>query len=194
MKQKRKVCNIGDYIARFFMFLFGGIIGLLQPTIPFALVCVFAIFLDSISAWRLAKRLKKKYKHVPSHLIHDKYESGKAFAMFNTLLIVYGVIVLGYCIDTIMFPFLDMKLPNFLSGAFCLYEILSILENESSENNQSWAKFLQKFLVNKASRHIEDFYESWHGLDSKYGHGNHEEEPFGDAEFEGRYDEDVHEG
>ncbi len=34
-------------------------------------------------------------------------------------------------------------------------QFLSVLENESSENGQTWARALQKILVNKAARHFD---------------------------------------
>ena len=75
--------------------------------------------------------------------------------MFYTLCIVYSCTVLGWLIDTYMYPFIDLYLANFISGGFCLVQLLSIFENESSFNNARWAKVLQKVLVNKAARHLD---------------------------------------
>lgn len=157
---KRYMFNILQTLSKYAFTAFGCVIGILNPTFPFALICMFALLLDSLSAWRLAKRVKKNHPDLPDEAIHDKFESEKAWKMFPTLLIVYGCIVLGHLIDNIIFPFVTMYLANMIAGGFCLYSLWSVLENESSENGKSWALFLQKFMVNKATRHIEGFKEA----------------------------------
>lgn len=145
----------------------GAMIGILEPTIPFAVIIIFALILDSISAWRLARRVKKRY---PKAKVHDKYESDKAWSMFPTLLFVYSIIVFAFLIDRMIFPFVEMYLPNMIAGAFCFYELWSILENESSENGKSWAKVLQKIMVNKANRHIDGMADALNEI-NKNDHG-----------------------
>lgn len=90
--------------------------------------------------------------------------------MFPTLLFVYSIIVFAFLIDRMIFPFVEMYLPNMIAGAFCFYELWSILENESSENGKSWAKVLQKIMVNKANRHIDGMAEALNEL-KDIGHG-----------------------
>ena len=75
--------------------------------------------------------------------------------MFYILLIVWACTFLGWLIDDFMYPFVDLYLANFISSGFCLVQLISILENESSCNDARWAKVLQKVLVNKAARHLE---------------------------------------
>jgi len=152
--------NIIQTISKYLFTACGAVVGLLNPTFPFAMICMFALLLDSLSAWRLAKRIRKNHPELPSDAIHDKFESEKAWKMFPTLLIVYGCIVLGHLIDEVIFPFVTMYLANMIAGGFCLYSLYSVLENESSENGKSWALFLQKFMVNKAKRHIDGFKET----------------------------------
>lgn len=135
-----------------------GIVGYLAPTFPFMLICLFAILVDCLTAWRLSKRVKKRH---PEKIVHDKFESEKFWGIFPKMLVVFLVIVLAHMIDASIFPMFDMYLSNCVAGVFSLYEIWSILENESSENDDSWARFLQKFMVNKASRHIEGLQEAF---------------------------------
>lgn len=148
--------RILDIIGRALTVLIGAAWGYISPTLPFVGVCFFAIALDCLTAYRLAKRVHKKY---PDRNVIAKFRSDKAWALFPTLLIVYGLIVLGYFIDVLIFPFVDLYLSNVVAGGFCLWEMWSILENESSEQDRSWARFLQRFMVNKASRHVEDMGE-----------------------------------
>ena len=141
------------YASRLLVFLAGAVWGLLEPTIPFAGICLFAILIDCLTAWRLGKRVKAQN---PKAKTDDaKFRSSYARRMFYTLCVVYACTVLGWLIDTKMFPFAELYLACFISGGFCLVQLLSILENESSCNDARWAKVLQKVLVNKAARHLD---------------------------------------
>ena len=141
------------YASRVFLFLIGALWGLLEPTIPFAGICLLAILIDCFTAWRLGKRVKAIN---PKAKADDaKFKSNYARRMFYTLCVVYACTVLGWLIDTYMYPFVDLYIANFISGGFCLVQLLSILENESSCNDARWAKVLQKVLVNKAARHLD---------------------------------------
>ena len=76
--------------------------------------------------------------------------------MFATLLKVCALIVLVFVIDRIVIPTENgMYLPNVVAGMFCLVQIWSVLENESSENDAKWARVLQRIMVNKAERHFD---------------------------------------
>lgn len=139
--------------SRVVLFLVGAVWGLLEPTIPFAGICLFAILTDCFTAYRLGQRVKKQNpKAAPDEA---KFKSSYARRMFYTLCIVYACTVLGWLIDTYMYPFINLYLANIISGGFCLVQLLSILENESSCNDAGWAKVLQRVLVNKAARHLE---------------------------------------
>lgn len=146
--------SIVDSAPRLFAFFVGAVWGLLQPTLYFGAICFFAIVLDCITAWRLDRRVKKAY---PKQAKKDdgKFRSDYATKMFYTLLIVYACTFLGYLIDKVIYPFVDLYLANWIAGGFCLVQLVSILENESSCNGAHWAKVLQKVLVNKSSRHLE---------------------------------------
>ena len=142
-----------SYGTRIVLFVIGAFWGLLEPTIPFAGICIFAIILDCITAYRLGKRVKSLNKSTT--VDEAKFRSKYARRMFYTLCIIYACTVLGWLIDTKMYPFVDLYLANFISGGFCLVQLLSVLENESSCNDARWAKVLQKVLVNKAARHLD---------------------------------------
>lgn len=147
-------------IKSIFVFL-GGVLAIFAPMVPFLVICIFAACIDSITAWRLARRVKKKY---PESKPHVKFESEKFFGIFSKMFILFSCIILSFLIDTYIFPMFDIYLANFVAGAFCIYEMWSILENESSENPRSWAKLLQKIMVNKASRYIEGLGEALEDL------------------------------
>ena len=157
-----------SYGSRLSLFVVGAVWGVVEPTIPFAGICLFAILVDCFTAYRLGKRVKAQN---PSAKRDDaKFRSSYARRMFYTLCIVYACTVLGWLIDTYMYPFVDLYIANFISGGFCLVQLLSILENESSCNNAQWAKVLQRVLVNKAARHLEIDKEDL-GLNTDREHG-----------------------
>lgn len=145
--------GIFSYGSRISLFIIGAFWGLLEPTIPFAGICIFAIILDCITAYRLGKRVKSLNKSTT--VDEAKFRSKYARRMFYTLCVIYACTVLGWLIDTKIYPFVDLYLANFISGGFCLVQLLSVLENESSCNTARWAKVLQKVLVNKAARHLD---------------------------------------
>lgn len=162
------------FVIRWIFVGLGALFSVLEPTVPFALICIFAAFLDCISAWRLARRTKRHHPEIPDKYIHDKFESERLWNMFPKLIVLYGCIVLCHFIDHYIYPFLDLYLPNAVAGAFCFRELWSILENESSENHNSWARLAQKVMVNKAARHIEDLGKAMVDMGKKAGGGHSE--------------------
>lgn len=128
----------------------------IEPTIPMAAVCVFAVVLDCISAFRLNRRIKCKY---PESGADGKFKSQHASKILTDLGMVFLCIVLAYRIETDLLPIGSLYLANWVASIFCFVEFWSILENESSCNGASWAKFLQKFLVDKTERHINITHE-----------------------------------
>ena len=43
---------------------------------------------------------------------------------------------------------------RFCAGAVCFWQAVSVLENESSCSNASWARIARRFLIDKAARHL----------------------------------------
>lgn len=130
----------------------GAFIALLAPTVPYCLICTVAIFYDCFSAYQLCKRLKRNH---PESRVEPFFTSDGVRRAFGTVLRVYAIIVLCYLIDTYIIDFIDMHLANIVSGAFCLLQVWSILENESSENDARWAQVLQKIMVDKAKKYLD---------------------------------------
>ncbi|MCD8041505.1 MAG: phage holin family protein [Tannerellaceae bacterium] len=153
------------HFSRITVFVLGAGYALIRPTVPFILVCLFAILLDAISAWRLARRVKE------NHNANDgKFKSEYLRRIFSTFLMICLVVVLCHFIDRYVITFVDMNLANVVSGAFCFVQLLSILENESSLNDASWAVQIQKILVDKAKRHFNiDFKDN---TPKNQDHGN----------------------
>ncbi|MDR1652044.1 MAG: hypothetical protein LBS01_00045 [Prevotellaceae bacterium] len=130
---------------------FGAALAFLAPTIPFILICTFAILCDCYTAWALSRRVKKKYPGAND----GKFKSNYAGRVFLTLLKVYALIVLVFLIENFIFEGLPVKLANVIAGAVCFWQIWSMLENESSCNDAKWAKIAQRILVDKTERHFD---------------------------------------
>ena len=126
---------------------------LLEPTLPFILICSFAIFCDCYTAWRLDKRVKAKFgEKAPKS--SGKFLSSKAGRVIHTLIKVYALIILAYFINMYITSGLGVDMTKVAAGAVCFWQLWSILENESSCNDATWAKVAQKVLVDKTERHL----------------------------------------
>lgn len=141
-----------NYLSRVFAAGVGMLWCWIEPTLPFALLCVFAVLLDCFSAWRLNRRVRNKY---PNGGADGKFKSSHASKMVGDLLVVWLCILLAGGVDVIILPHMDLHLGNYVAAIFCLIELWSVLENESSCNGASWAVVMQKFLVDKTKRHLE---------------------------------------
>ena len=133
--------------------MLGALLALLEPTLPFILICSFAIFCDCYTAWRLDKRVKAKFgEKAPKS--SGKFLSSKAGRVIHTLIKVYALIILAYFINMYITSGLGVDMTKVVAGAVCFWQLWSIFENESSCNDATWAKVAQKVLVDKTERHL----------------------------------------
>ena len=154
-------------IGRNIMTLFGAFLAMLEPTIPFILICTLAVLCDCYTAWALSRRVKKKYPGSND----GKFKSNYAGRVFVTLIKVYALTVLAHLIDLYIFPDLSLRLPNIVAGAVCFWQVWSMLENESSCNDARWARVAQRVMVDKTERHFDiDLHELKHDSETEYSH------------------------
>ena len=140
-----------EAILKYIFALFLGLFAAVEPTLQFAVVLFFAILLDCFSAYDLNRRLKKQHPDK----VAGKFQSRYALKMLKTFLQAYSVIVLLHLIDVIILKnFSYLNLSNGGAAVFCGLQIWSILENISSANGATWAKKLQKIMVDKTQRHF----------------------------------------
>ena len=128
----------------------GGFFAYLKPIFPFMMICLLAYIIDCLTAYLLSRRAHKQYPDK----VDGKFRSSYAKRMFHQLLITCSMLVLLFLVDEIIFPFQAMYLANIAAGMYCFVQIWSILENESSCKNAKWARFFQRFMVDKAERHL----------------------------------------
>lgn len=147
-----KVINLIKAYGKQLFGAVGGLMVSLEPTIPIMTLCTICVILDCYTAWTLSRRVKKKYPGAND----GKFKSKYAGRVFVTLLKIYAVIVLVHFIQIhITDAFFVVELPKLVAGAFCFYQIWSMLENESSCNDSRWARVVQKILVDKTERHFD---------------------------------------
>lgn len=125
----------------------------ISPTLPYALICVFAVILDCITAYRLHRRIALNF---PKSGADGKLKSSHMSRMVSDLLVVWLCMLLARELDYTLLSHLGvLHLDQYVGVLFCSCQFVSILENESSCNGAAWAKVAQRFLANKVSRHIE---------------------------------------
>lgn len=129
----------------------GSVWAWIEPTIPFALLCIFAVLCDCLSAWRLNRRVRDAYgpERCDGKLksVHMKKMIGDLFMLFSCILIAQGV-------DQFCIPGFEIYLGNVVAAIFLLTTLVSILENESSCSDAKWAVLIQKYVADKTRRHL----------------------------------------
>ena len=140
-----------NIIGRCFAGFVGAIFALLEPTIPFILVCTIAVLCDCYTAWSLSRRVKKQFPGTTD----GKFKSNYAGRVIVALIKVYVLIVLVFLIENYIFEGLPIKLANIVAGAVCFRQVWSMLENECSCNDSKWAIIAQRILVDKTERHFD---------------------------------------
>lgn len=133
------------------MSTFGALVAMLQPTVPFIIICTIAILFDCYTAWSLSRRVKRKYPGAND----GKFKSRYAGRVFVTLIKVYALTILAYLVQTFILEGIPIKLANIVAAAVCFWQVWSMLENESSCNDAKWAKIAQRILVDKTERHFD---------------------------------------
>lgn len=125
----------------------------MEPTLPYALLCVFAVVIDCITAWRLNRRIRCKY---PDAGADGKLKSFRLQKSLSDILLVYSCALLAEGVDRhLLGHFGGLHLGQYITAIFVLCTFVSILENESSCNGSAWARLVQRVVANKVSRHVE---------------------------------------
>ena len=132
----------------------GAIIAILEPSLPYLIICTLMIFADCYTAWQLSKRARKAH---PERVSKDgkKFKSQHFGKVIVTILKAWALIIMAFLMQTYITDDLPVDLTKVAAGAICFWQLLSVLENESSCNGAKWAKLLQNILVDKTERHFD---------------------------------------
>ena len=141
-------------ILRWIFTALGAVIAMLEPTLPYILICTLMVLADCYTAWSLSRRAHKAH---PERVSKDgkKFKSRHFGEVLRTILKAWSLIVLAYLMQRHITNGMPIDLTKVAAGAICFWQLWSILENESSCNGAKWAKILQRILVDKTSRHFD---------------------------------------
>ncbi|WP_287828571.1 phage holin family protein [Bacteroides sp.] len=129
--------------------IFFGLVASFEATIIYFNIALLVVFIDVLSAYKLGKRVAKNHPNKAD----GKFKSEHKFRILFTLLVFLVALMAAFDVDTKVIGE-GMQAQAFVVFAFIFYEVWSIGENWSSENNSLLAKVMQKVMVNKADRHF----------------------------------------
>mgnify|MGYP001628702938 FL=1 len=143
--------NFLPTVGRWLVTIVSAIFAVLQPALPYLLICTGFVFLDCYSAWRLAQRVRKAHPRRAS----GKFRSEKMRHIFVTLIEVYAVVLLVYFAQVHIADDLPVNITKVVAGAVCGWQFWSYLENSASCNGAKWAQTAKKILIDKTERHFD---------------------------------------
>ena len=124
------------------------------PVVPYGVICTAMIIADLISARMLAHRVRRRSSCgvKPKSL---KFSSRRFGATVVTLVKTYALLLLAHGVDTVIIAGdAQLSLLRFCAALICFWQLWSILENESSANDSTWARITQRILIDKTERHL----------------------------------------
>lgn len=128
----------------------GAILSFVEPLAAPATVCTVFVALDFATALSLGRRLRRA-----GHKCDSRLNSRRFGRLVLTLVKIYGALVVAAMTQQwIICGYGGFDAVRFTAGAVCLWQLLSILENESTCSDARWAKTARKYLVDKARRHL----------------------------------------
>lgn len=117
---------------------------------PTALCTVFTL-IDLGTAIALSRRLRRAGKGASGKISSHRF--GKTIL---TLVKIYGALTVAAMVQQwVICGYGSFDAVRFVAGLICAWQLLSILENESTCSDARWAKIARKVLVDKARRHLD---------------------------------------
>lgn len=137
-------------LTQYAVSVLGGLLLAFETTVDYFFPCLLAIGLDIFSAWMLSRRVHRKYPDKSD----GKFKSEYKYRVMITLGVLFIVLILAAYVDALLRHADDQLAVRWSMGVFLFYEGWSCLENWSSENDNLFARALQRIMVNKAERHL----------------------------------------
>lgn len=142
-----------DVIAAFktIFSAFGGVmLGVALPVIPYASVCTLMVIGETATAWRLGRRAAAmKGRRRAQGVVR----SARLGVMLSTLCRVYALLLMARAVQTVILdPDWHMDLVRVVAAAVCLWQALSMLENEASCCGSRWARIARRWLIDNTER------------------------------------------
>lgn len=83
-----------------------------------------------------------------------KLQSARVGVLFGTLGRVYCLLLLARAVQSVILaPDVRFDLVRAIAAAVCLWQALSMLENEASCRGARWARIARRWLIDKTERH-----------------------------------------
>lgn len=138
-------------LTQYAVSILGGLLLAFETSLNYLIPCFLSIALDVFTAWMLSRRVHRKY---PENC-DGKFKSEYKWRVMITLGVMFVVVILAAYVDQLIFRDSEDTAVRWTMGAFLFYELYSCLENWSSENDNPFARALQRIMVNKAERHLD---------------------------------------
>lgn len=141
---------------RIFSATLGGLVlAVIEPALPYCLLCTVMVIADTVTAWTLSRRVARRYPGRAAGAGAGKIQSRRLGRTIVTLLRVYALLVVASMADLVLFEPGQGSCLRFSAGAVCFWQAISVLENEASCSNRRWARMARRYLVDKVSRHLK---------------------------------------
>lgn len=120
------------------------------PVVPYAAVCTLMVLADAVTAWRLGRRAAS----ATGVRRAAKLQSARVGVLLGTLGRVYCLLLLARAVQSVILaPDVRFDLVRAIAAAVCLWQALSMLENEASCCGARWARIARRWLIDKTERH-----------------------------------------
>lgn len=120
------------------------------PVVPYAAVCTLMVLADAVTAWRLGRRAASAMGVRRA----AKLQSARVGVLLGTLGRVYCLLLLARAVQSVILaPDVRFDLVRAIAAAVCLWQALSMLENEASCRGARWARIARRWLIDKTERH-----------------------------------------
>lgn len=132
----------------------GAAMTLIKPALPLAGLCTAMVLTDVVTAWSLSRRVARVHPQAAQRGA-GKLQSRRLSRMLVTLGKVYALLLLATAVDLTIVADGTARTARFCAGAVCLWQAISVLENEASCSDAAWARIARRWLIDKARRHLQ---------------------------------------
>jgi len=121
------------------------------------------VLVDYFTARQLGRRLSRRSgARVDSRKsgAPARFSSVRFRSVISTLVRIYAALLLSAAIQSVVvegmaFVPTGFNCVKFVTGVVCFWQLMSILENESTCSDARWARTARRYLADKARRHFD---------------------------------------
>lgn len=153
--------NNSEIIKHVSAVIISAVVTFIAPALPSLALITAMIAADFVSARMLACRIRRRLRDAGQFAPSSeaaaerlKFSSMRLGHMLGRLGRCYAILLLSHDVDCIIVGSPEPFVMKFMAAMMCFREFWSILENEASVNDSSWAVVARRVLVDKTSRHL----------------------------------------